>query len=114
MGLPWVRLDTSLPSNPKLLHLLAQPNGHRTALVFILGLTYAGAHETAGFLPAGALPFLHAKRSDADKLCQVGFWGEVDGGWEIHDWADFQPVSLNAEARRTRAQKAAAARWGHG
>ncbi len=114
MGLPWVRLDCAFPANPKLLAMLGEKDGHRAALVYICGLAYCGAHGTDGFIPREALPFVHARHSEAERLARHGFWWPQPGGWLIKDWAEFQAASTEAQERRQRAQAAAAARWdGH-
>jgi hypothetical protein len=73
MGLPWVRLDTQMPTNPKVLDLVA-------AYAKLAGLKQnqtgdtvppnreerGGQHGTDGFIPETALPFIHATRKDAD------------------------------------------------
>lgn len=110
MGLPWVRLDCSFPSNPKVLELVAA-NRHKAAFGYVCGLTYAGNHGTDGFIPATALVFLHITRKEATQLVDVGLWVPVSGGWEINGWDEFQVSDEAAKKRRERAQKGAAARW---
>lgn len=111
MGLPWIRLETSLPTNPKVLQLVAE-NRHRAAFVYVCGLTYCGAHGLDGFIPATALPFLHGSKNDAAQLVAVGLWRVSPGGWLVNGWADYQATSEESEQRRKKAQAAAAARWG--
>lgn len=113
MGLPWVRLDTAFPYNPKLLALLGERDGHRAALAYVCSLAYSGAHGTDGFIAREAMPFVHARPADAALLVRHGFWVAQAGGWLIHDWREFQPSSAEQEGRRKRAQAAAAARWGN-
>lgn len=114
MPLPWVRLDTSFASNPKLLAMLQERGGHRAGLVYICSLGYSGAHGTDGFLPAECLPFIHGRKADAEQLVRHGFWRVQPGGWLIHGWDEFQESSAETQARRARAQAAAMARWeGH-
>ena len=114
MPLPWVRLDTSFPRNPKLLALLGDKDGHRAGLVYICSLAYAGEQGTDGFIPAEALPHLHGRAVDAARLASVRLWIVQPGGWLINGWADFQESSADAQTRRKRAQALAAARWnGH-
>jgi len=110
MALAWIRLDTGLPDHPKTLSLMAGKK-HRAALAYIYGLAYSGRHELDGFIPEGALPFIHATRSDAQALCEVGLWHARQGGWEINSWAEHQPTSMEAEARKERARNAAMKRW---
>lgn len=114
MGLPWVRLDTQFASNPKILELLAD-NKHRAAFAWVCSLAYAGAHGTDGFIPTGALPFLHARKAEATALVEAGLWNTCQGGWEINSWLDFQQSNHETEDRKQRlserGRKAAAARW---
>lgn len=112
MGLPWVRLDTAFPSNPKLLAMLAEKDGHRAGLVYLCSLGYAGGHGTDGFIPREALPFIHARQSDAERLVRHGFWWTQPGGWLINGWDEKQESNVETQERRKRAQAAAAARWG--
>ncbi len=112
MGLPWVRLDTQFSSNPKILYLI-QDKKFRAAFVWVASLGYSGAHGTDGFIPAAALPFLHATKTDAKSLAEVGLWVETIGGWEINGWADFQQSSEESQLRKKKAKDAAMARW-HG
>lgn len=110
MGLPWVRLETSLPTNPKVLALV-EDKAFQALTAYICGLSYCGAQGTAGFIPRAALPFVHARKSDAAKLVEVGLWVECAGGWDVNGWLDFQPTSEEIQRRRDRAKKAAAKRW---
>jgi hypothetical protein len=111
VALPWVRLDTAFPYNPKLLAMVGEKDGHRAALVYICGLAYSGAHGTDGFLAREALPFVHGRQSDADRLVRHRFWKAQTGGWLINGWTEFQESSTEAQERRKRAQAAAQARW---
>jgi hypothetical protein len=114
MPLPWVRLDTAFPYNPKLLAMIAEKDGHRAGLVYVCSLAYSGAHGTDGFIPAEALPFIHGRAIDAARLVRHGFWRVQPGGWLINGWTEFQESSGETQERRRRAQAAAQARWeGH-
>lgn len=110
VGLPWIRLDTSFPMNPKVLELVSAKK-HRAAFAYICGLTYAGGHGTDGFIAPTALPYVHATRRDAADLVDVGLWVPVPGGWQINGWDEKQLSDEAAKRRRERAQKGAAKRW---
>lgn len=110
MGLPWVRLDTQFPSNPKILYLI-EDKKFRAAFVWTASLAYSGAHGTDGFIPAAALPFLHASRADAQQLVDVRLWAPASGGWDINGWDEFQESSEETQKRKERAKKGAVARW---
>jgi len=109
--LPWVRLDTAFPTNPKLLAMLAEKDGHRAGLLYVCSLGYSGAHGTDGFIPREALLFIHGRPKDAGLLVVHGFWRDQPGGWLINGWDEFQETSEETRARRVRAQAGAAARW---
>lgn len=114
MPLPWVRLDTAFPFNPKLLAMLAEKDGHRAALVYVCSLSCSGAQGTDGFISRETLPFIHGREIDAGRLVKYGFWHEQPGGWLINGWDEFQESNEETQQRRKRAQAGAAARWdGH-
>lgn len=113
MGLPWVRLDVAFASNPKLLAVTHEKDGYRAAYAWLCGLAYSGQHGTDGFVPVEALPYVHARKADADKLAAHMLWIEQPGGWLINGWEEFQQSSEEAQRRRKRAQAAAQKRW-HG
>ncbi len=112
MGLPWVKLDTNFASNPKILYLI-EDKWHRAIVAYVSGLAYSGAQGTDGFLPNACLPVIHATRSDAKHLVEVGLWVESIGGWEINGWDEHQQSNEETQRRKKRAQNAALARW-HG
>ena len=111
MGLPWVRLDTSMPDNPKILGLLTEKDGHRAAFVWICCLSYAGKHGTDGFIPREAVPRVNARTSDMARLVAAELLTAEAGGWHIHGWDEFQISDADAQKRRERAQYAARKRW---
>lgn len=110
MALSWVRLDTGLPDHPKILALLGGKK-HRAVIAYTFGLAYSGRHELDGFIPEQALPFIHASRSDALALCEVGLWHVRPGGWEINSWDEHQPSSEESARRKEKARLAAMKRW---
>ena len=111
-GLKWVRLDTSFPHNQKILDL-AHAKRYRAIAVYACSLPYAGAQGTDGWIPDSALPLIHGRPIDATHLVEVGLWIPRPGGWDINDWAEYQPSSEETAARTAKARAAAMTRW-HG
>ena len=111
MGLPWIRLDTSMPDNPKILGLIDERDGHRAAFVWVCCLTYCGKHGTDGFIPRAAMPFVHGRAADFARLVAGDALKVVPGGWEIPDWSEFQESNEASQKRREKAMRAAAIRW---
>lgn len=110
MGLPWVRLDTQMPSNPKVLELTSTGKW-RAAFVYIAALAYAGSHGTDGYIPDTCLPFVHGTKQNAIELVKAGLWLQDVGGWTINGWEEFQMSDEAAKARSDKARKAALKRW---
>ena len=110
-GLAWVRLDSGIARNHKMLALLDMKDGYRHVTVYVFGLGYCGEQGTDGFIPRNALPFIHARPVDAVKLVEVGLWHLDPGGWLVNDWREYQPSNEETERRSTKARTAAAARW---
>jgi hypothetical protein len=110
VGLPWIRLDTQFPTNPKVLGLV-EDKKWRALFVYVDSLCYSGAHGTDGFLPSNCLQFLHATRAEAQILVETRLWLACIGGWEINDWMEFQQSNEETQQRKKRAKEAAEARW---
>lgn len=110
MALPWVRLDTGWPMNPKFL-ILAEDKKWRAITAYMGGLAWVGAQGQDGFIPKYALPMFHATTREATELVAVGLWDMAPAGWDIHDWADYQPSSEEHKKRSDRARFAAQQRW---
>jgi hypothetical protein len=96
--------------NPKLLYL-KEDKKFRAIVVHLEGMTYSGRHALAGFIPKAALRIIGATTADARILVEAGLWDVVAGGWQVHDWDEYQLSADDMQVRRDRAQKGAAARW---
>jgi len=111
MANSWVRVDAGLASNHKTLALLAEKGGDHALCVYVFALGYCGIQGTDGFIPVTALGLIHGRSRDAQLLVDVGMWHELPGGFEVHDWREFQPSDEESKLRSDRAKKAAEARW---
>ena len=109
-GLKWIRLDTSMFENPKLLYL-QDDKQYRAIVAYLQGMCYSGRHGLAGFIPKAALRVIGATPSDANRLVEEGLWRPAPGGWEINGWDEYQLSNEEATRRSEKAKKTAAARW---
>jgi hypothetical protein len=109
-GLQWIRLDTTIFENPKLLYL-QEDKRHRAIVAHLQAMCYSGRHGLDGFIPKAALRVIGASVSDSKHLVAVKLWDLAQGGWQINDWNEYQPSSIDEQKRRERAQKGAVARW---
>lgn len=103
----WVRLDDGAPLHPKLLAV-----GPEAAWLWVAGLAYANRHVTNGAIPPQALPALypsdHWPRARLAKLAAAlvaeGLWtAREGGGWEIHDYAQYQAEAMRDAVDERRA-----------
>lgn len=110
MGLPWIRLDTNIFENPKLLQLKDDEH-HKAIVTHLEAMTYIGRNSLDGYIPKAALRVIDSSVAEADRLVTVGLWHPEPGGWGINGWDEYQPSGMDDQKRRERAQKGAAARW---
>lgn len=110
-ALSWVRVQSALARNHKVLALLPQKGGDRALNVFIFGLGYCAEQGNAGFIPEGALGLIHGTPRAAELLTEVGMWHVQPGGFDVNDYAEYQPTDDAAKARSEKARHAAQARW---
>lgn len=100
----WVKIDDQFPDHPKARAVGAHGRG-----VFLEALCYSNRLLSDGFVPqdiASKLATEHAGRAHAkaviDRLLAVGLWERADGGagYQIHDYADYQPTAAKVKAQR--------------
>jgi hypothetical protein len=109
-GVPWIRVDTAMFEHPKFLYL-EEEGQYKAMIVHLKGMTYSGRHGLAGFVPRVALAMLGACLDDAQTLVDACLWTPQPGGWIMHGWDEYQPVSEEAQKRSEKAHKAAVVRW---
>lgn len=109
-GVKWIRLETTMFENPKLLYL-KEDKQHRVIIIHLEGMCYSGRHGLAGYIPKAALRIIGATTADANKAVAAGLWTPSPGGWTVNDWDEYQLVDEDAQKRSEKAQKAATARW---
>ncbi|MBG9885168.1 hypothetical protein ABE10_00915 [Bacillus toyonensis] len=118
-GLLWVRVDSDLAHNPKIVTLIANhgQRGMAAAFMFICSIGHAAAHNTDGAILKPVLPFIHGTPTLARILVEAGLWEEAEQGWRIAKYYEHQPTKATreavSEARSEAARKAANARWGN-
>lgn len=109
----WFKVDDSFPQHPK---VLAIPRRHRAAAVglWTLGGTWCAAQLTDGYLGAHMVEELASTQRHADLLVEVGLWEVADGGYQIHDYLDYNPSAdeVRADQARKHEAKAKAGRAG--
>jgi hypothetical protein len=109
-------LDDRLPTHPKILEAGARLK-KRTGDVFlfyVMGIIYARTNLTDGFIPnsfVDACGVVARPQAIAKVFVDrhIGLWRKVAGGYQIHDYHDWNPKSSEIKQKRARdrARKAA-------
>lgn len=96
--MPWVRLDDEFAEHPKVTGV-----GPLAGMMQVAALCYCNRFLTDGFVPKGQVPKLVSFDGYAFNGVQVTWqgvlqdllvaemWSEVDGGYLVHDYLEYQP-----------------------
>lgn len=95
----WFQIDDRLWAHPKFLGL---PD--RALALWVKAGAWCASHLTDGFVPDKVLPLLGAKQPAVNDLLRHGLWLKVDGGYQFHDWLDWQRSREQVEADREKAR----------
>lgn len=97
--MPWIRLDDQFPDHPKVVEA-----GPLASWLYVCGIGYCNRLLTDGFIPSGQV----RKLADVDNagdlvkcLVAVGLWDEAEGGYQVHDFLDYQPSAEQVKAERS-------------
>lgn len=126
----WVKITDDYANHPK----IAAAGPHAIAL-WLAGLAYCNRNLTDGYIPlAAAETLIHWRYADDDgriwtlgihsghqgiditcesainRLVDVGLWEVAPGGYQVHDYADYQP--LKAQIIELREHRSRAGRKG--
>jgi hypothetical protein len=110
-GVDWIRMQSSIYRNPKVLSLLTLPTGFQTAVVYWFSMGYAGENGCRGQIPKVGLPIIQGRPKDAQRLVEAGLWKVTQNGWEVHDWSNYQPTPEYIAKRSEAGRAGAKARW---
>jgi hypothetical protein len=99
--MPWGRVDDTFHGHPKVRKAWRE----RGALgLWVLGLSWSMSYGTDGRIDTeyveDQLPDAGERAACVAALERVGLWERRDGGWQMHDFADCNPLVADIEARR--------------
>jgi hypothetical protein len=93
----WARVDDGWWCHPKVMNLDLASKG-----LWITALSWSCA-QRKDVVPDAFLRMIAATNDEANALVRAGLWVATDDGYQIHDWAVYQDMSLSekrAEAGR--------------
>lgn len=97
--MPWFKVDDALA-----FHMKALAAGNPALGLWVRAGSWSMQQLSDGFVPASMVTALGGGHKDAKALTQAGLWHQVDGGFQFHDWDEYQPTraEVSAERRATR------------
>lgn len=92
----WFKVDDSFHSHPKVMMTSPAALG-----LWVVAGTWSAANMTDGLVPAPVLPrLLPDSESLAKELVAVGLWEQAEGGYQFHNWTEYQPDAASLRAKR--------------
>ena len=98
--MPWVKLDDSFYDNPKVIIVGNEATGAYCRL-----LSYCGRHLTDGFIPADKFAEITKRPKVGETLIHNKLVEELDNGFWIPDYLDFNMESEKAQEERLKAKE---------
>lgn len=94
----WVRVADTFPDHRKVVDA-----GYQAAWLYVTMLCHSSRNLTDGFVPTGVLGRLSdlpQPRKHVDRLVTVGLIEQVEGGWQIVNYDQWQRTREEVEAER--------------
>lgn len=97
----WFQTETRVRTHPKMVKA-----GRAASWTWVCGNCYAKDQMTDGFIPDGMLASLvpgaslRDLKKDADALVAAGLWDKVDGGYQIHDYLEYNDSKAEILAKQ--------------
>jgi hypothetical protein len=107
----WVRIDDDIVDNPKTLKVWAK--SPEAFALDVRAIAYSAKHLTDGLVPDEILALWYAgKEAELHNLTEIlvgaGRWERVGGGFEIHDFLDYNKSREEVEIERAKRAKSGA------
>lgn len=97
----WFKVDDSFHSHSKVYAASPAALG-----LWVVAGSWSSANRKDGFVPDHALGRLLPDAAElAKELTTAGLWRRVRGGYQFHDWHDFNPTAEEIEADRKAARE---------
>lgn len=95
----WFKVDDGFWSHPKVAAL-----SDAAIALWVRAGSYSSQHLTDGHIARSVLRML-GESSAVAELLDARLWDEVDGGYQFHDWAEYQETSAAVKLRREQARE---------
>jgi hypothetical protein len=96
---PWLKVDDRVRTHPKTVKA-----GPAAAWFWFCGICYCREHLTDGFIGDGMIqslaPGVTNGRKLAERLVDAGLWHRTEGGFQVHDFLDWNPTRASVLEKR--------------
>ena len=96
--MPWIKIDDKFHSHPKVIAA-----GAEGVALYVVALSWCGEYLTDGFIPEAQVRRLSLSdnyQATAAHLVSVGLWDIANGGYQIHDYLEYNPSAEQVKADR--------------
>jgi len=117
----WVKVDDAFPEHRKVFVAARQLGPYATGrvlAVWLEAICWVNRQETDGIVPLEVVRTFRHDRDPLDvagALVYAGLWNPCEGGWEIHDYHDYQFDGAKranlSEVRAAAGRRGAMAKW---
>lgn len=90
----WFRVDDNLAFHPKAMRAANPALG-----LWVRAGSWAGQQLTDGFVPEDVARAI-GPRVEIERLVRAGLWVPSDGGFEFHDFTDYNPTRESVQQKR--------------
>jgi hypothetical protein len=100
----WARIDDSFPEHPKI-----QRISDKAYRLHVNALCYCNRNLTDGVLSTAAVraqkTAIRATKRHVEELVDGALWGPLTGGYEIHDFLEWNPSAAVVKRKRAEARE---------
>ena len=98
----WVKIDDQFSEHPKVMQA-----GPLASWLYVRSLCYTAKYLTDGFIPQSSAEqlamFAGSSPELLEKLVECSLWERRNGGYQIHDYLDYNPTGAQVKAERAAA-----------
>ena len=96
--MPWARFDDHMPTHRKV-----RPLTDAAFRLWVSAVCYSNAYGTDSFILRSEINLVSDVKRPLRSVAQlvaIGLWEEVEDGWLIHDFHEYNPSSAQVDAQR--------------
>jgi hypothetical protein len=108
----WVKFENSIGGHRKSLELTEDLFLPALGMLLVT-VAYCDQQRSDGYIPTKALPRICYGdfQTSIDELVRVGYLDEVDGGYQVHNYLDWQTSAAEIEAKSEMQREKARRKW---